>query len=154
MLTHNKRLLHLMLAGCALGASFLAVQAQAAGNGVIVLDRDVRTRPAIRADRPDPDPTTVNTNASARIDAQTSNELSDGDFARIASGATIVNRVMAPDANGVRGMNNVPGTLPGMNNLGGSSGAGAGAGAGISNRVGSAISNGLAPLQMLTGGAK
>jgi len=143
-----------MLAGCALGASFLAVQVRAEGNGVIVLTRDVDTRPAVRRELPNPNPTTVNTNASARIEAQTGNELSDGDFAHVASGATIVNRVMAPDANGVRGMNNVPGTLPGMNNLGGAAGGGAGAGAGISNRVGSAISTGLAPLQMLTGGAK
>ncbi|MHA6194810.1 hypothetical protein ACX3YG_10610 [Pseudomonas wadenswilerensis] len=144
-----------MLAGCALGASLLAAQAQAEGNGVIILNRDVNTRPAVRPGLPNPNPTTVNANASARIEAQTGNELSDGDFARVASGATIVNRVLAPDASGVRGMNNnVPGTLPGMNNLGGANGGGGGAGAGISNRVGSAISTGLAPLQMLTGGAK
>ncbi|WP_256721151.1 hypothetical protein [Pseudomonas putida] len=132
----------------------LAAQAQAEGNGVVVLTRDVKARPAIRQERPDPNPTTVNTNASARIVGQTSNELSDGDFASVASGST-VNRVLLPDAGGVRGLNAMPNTLPGVggvNGLGGSAGgAGAGAGAGISNRVGGAISTGLAPLQMLTG---
>lgn len=152
MLTHNKRLLHLMLIGCTLGASLIAAQAQAEGNGVIVLTRDVKTRPAIRTDRPDPDPQTVNTNASARVLGQT-NELSDGDFAHVASGSTVT-RVLLPASGGVRGVNAVPTTLPGMGSLGaaGGSGGGAGAGAGISNRVGSAVSNGLAPLQMLTGG--
>ncbi len=141
-----------MLAGCALGASLVAAQAQAEGNGVVVLTRDVHTRPAIRDERPDPDPLTVNTNASSRILGQTSNELSDGDFASVASGST-VSRVLLPDAGGVRGVNAVPNSLPGLsgvNGLGGG-GAGAGAGAGISNRVGGAISTGLAPLQMLTG---
>lgn len=151
--THNKSLLHLMLAGCALGASLIAAQAQAEGNGVVVLTRDVHTRPAIRQERPDPDPTTVNTNASSRIVSQTNNELSDGDFANVASGSTI-NRVLLPDAGGVRGLNTTSGTLPGMgvtSGIGGG-GSGGGAGSGISNRVGGAISNGLAPLQMLTGG--
>ncbi|MDU9393552.1 hypothetical protein RTI28_23370 [Pseudomonas sp. zfem002] len=151
---HNKNLIHLMLVGCTLGASLLAAQAQAQpeGNGVVVLTRDVKVRPAIRSNHPDPYPLTVNTNASARITAQTSNELSDGDFASVASGAT-VNRVLLPDAsNGVRGVNAVPSTLPGMGNIGGGgTGGGAGAGAGISNRVGSAIGAGLAPLQILTG---
>jgi len=142
-----------MLAGCALGASLLAVQAQAEGNGVVVLTRDVHTRAAVRQDRPDPSPTTVNLNSSDRITGQTSNELSDGDFASVASGLA-VNRVLLPDAGGVRGVNAVPSTLPGMggaNGLGGGA-AGGGAGAGISNRVGGAIGAGLAPLQMLTGG--
>jgi hypothetical protein len=142
-----------MLIGCTLGASLLAAQVQAEGNGVIVLTRDVKTRPAIRSDRPDPDPTTVNTNSSARVMSQT-NELSDGDFAGIASGAGVT-RMMVPNAAGARVVNSVPSTLPGMGSLGAASGGGgAGAGAGISNRVGSAVGAGLAPLQMLTGGAK
>lgn len=153
--THNKNLLHLMLAGCALGASLVAVQAQAAGNGVVVLTRDVHTRPAVRQDRPDPSPLTVNINESNRIVTQTNNELSDGDFASVASGST-VNRMLLPDGGGVRGVNTVPSTLPGMgggNGLGGGAATGGGgAGAGISNRVGGAIGAGLAPLQMLTGG--
>ncbi|MEE1924397.1 hypothetical protein V0R50_22735 [Pseudomonas sp. 148P] len=153
MLTHNKRLLHLMFVGCTLAASVFAAQAQAEGNGVIVLNRDVKTRPAIRSDRPDPDPTTVNTNASARVLSQT-NELSDGDFAGVASGSS-VGRIMIPNASGARVVNSVPSTLPGMGSLGAASGGGgAGAGAGISNRVGAAVGAGLAPLQMLTGGAK
>ena len=151
MVTHNKSLLHLMLIGCAFGASLLAAQAQAEGNGVIVLDRDVKTRPAIRRERPDPNPTTVNTNPSARVLSQT-NELSDGDFAHVASGSTVT-RVLLPDTGGVRGVNTVPSTLPGMGSLGAAGGSGGAAGANsISNRVGSAVSGGLAPLQILTGG--
>lgn len=140
-----------MLIGCAFSASLLATQAQAEGNGVVVLTRDVNTRPAVRREAPNPNPLTVNTNASARITAQTSNELSDGDFANVASGATVT-RVLLPDNGGVRGVNNaVPTTLPGLGGVGAAAGAGGGAGAGISNRVGSAIGAGLAPLQMLGG---
>lgn len=148
---HNNKLLRLMVIGCALSASLLAAQVQAEGNGVVVLTRDVKTRQAFRNDHPDPSPTTVNTNPSARIVAQTNNELSDGDFANVASGATI-NRLLVPDASsgGVRGINAVPSTLPGLGNATG--GGGGGAGGSISNSVNSGIQRGLAPLQILTGG--
>lgn len=150
---HNNNLLRLMVIGCALSASFIAAQAQAEGNGVVVLTRDIKTRPAIRVDRPDPDPTTVNTNASSRIVAQTNNELSDGDFANVASGSTVT-RILVPDAasgGGIRGINAVPSSLPGLGNASGS-GSGGGAGSGISNTVNQGIQRGLAPLQILTGG--
>lgn len=150
---HKKNLLHLMVIGCALGASLLAsLPARAEGNGVVVLTRDVKTRDAFRKDRPDPNPLTVNTNESARITAQTSNELSDGDFASVASGATIVNRLLTPDSTsgGSRVVNSVPSSLPGLGNTTG--GGGGGATGGIANTVNSGIQRGMAPLQILTGG--
>ena len=150
---HKNNLLHLMVIGCALSASFLAsLPAQAEGNGVVVLSRDVKTRNAFRNDRPDPNPLTVNTNESARIQAQTNNELSDGDFATVASGATLVNRVMMPDSagGGSRVVNSVPSNLPGLGNTTG--GGGSGATGSISNTVNSGIQRGMAPLQILTGG--
>lgn len=148
---HNNNLLRLMVIGCALSASLLAAQVQAEGNGVVVLTRDVKTRQAFRNDHPDPSPTTVNTNPSSRIVSQTNNELSDGDFASVASGATI-NRLLVPDAGsgGVRGINAVSSTLPGLGNSTG--GGGSGATGGISNTVTSGVQRGLAPLQILTGG--
>jgi len=130
--------------------SALPLPALAAGNGVIVINRDVQARPAIRrTGAPDPYPTTVNTNPSQRVLAQT-NELSDGDFASVASGST-VNRVFTPDTNGnLRGMNSVQGQLPGV---GGGSGAGAaGTGGGVANTVNQSVQRGLAPLQILTRG--
>ncbi|MDD0972484.1 hypothetical protein [Pseudomonas fontis] len=148
--THNNNLLRLVILGCALGSS-LSLPVQAAGNGVVVLQRDVQARQADRATgRPDPYPTTVNVNPSQRVLSQTNNELSDGDFASVASGQ-MVNRVLIPDASGtVRGLGNVPNSLPGM-----SGGAGPGAAAGsnsISNSVNQSVQRGLAPLQILTGG--
>ncbi len=139
----------LLLLGCVTG-TVLPLPALAAGNGVIVINRDVQARPAIRrTGAPDPYPTTVNTNPSQRVLAQT-NELSDGDFASVASGST-VNRVFTPDANGnLRGMNAVHGQLPGV---GGGAGAGAaGTGGGVANTVNQSVQRGLAPLQILTRG--
>lgn len=137
-----------MVIGCALSASFLAQFAHAEGNGVITLSRDVQARQATRLSHPDPYPSTVNTNASGRIVAQTNNnELSDGDFAGIASGAT-VNRLLVPDAGGgVRGLNAVPTSLPGV---GGGSSTGSGGG-GISNTVNQSVQRGLGALQILGG---
>lgn len=151
---HNNNLLRLVVIGCALSASFLAsLPAQAEGNGVVVLTRDVKPRDAFRRSAPDPNPLTVNTNESARITAQTNNELSDGDFATVASGATLVNRVLLPDASGGGGsrvVNSVPTSLPGLGNTTG--GGGSGATGSISNTVNSGIQRGMAPLQILTGG--
>lgn len=137
-----------MVIGCALGATFLAAQAQAEGNGTIVLTRDVQVRHATRMSHPDPYPATVNVNASSRILSQTNNELSDGDFAGIASGATVT-RLLVPDAGGgVRGLNAVPTSLPGV---GGGSSTGSASGGGIANTVNQSVQRGLAPLQMLGG---
>lgn len=146
--THNNNLLRLFIFGCALGAS-VSLPVMAAGNGVIVLQREVQARQATRATgTPDPYPMTVNANASSRITAQTNNELSDGDFASVASGQT-VNRVLIPDASGsVRGLGTVTNGLPGMR---GGSGPGAGVGNSLSGSINQNVQRGLAPLQILTG---
>lgn len=145
----NNKLLSLFLVGCALSATF-SLPALAAGNGTLVIQREVQPRPAIRpTGTPDPHPNTVKVDQSARIMRQT-NELSDGDFASVASGSS-VSRVLVPDASGnIRGMGAIPTSLPGLR---GGSGPGAGAsGNSISNTVNQSVQRGLAPLQTLTGG--
>ncbi|MHC6225486.1 hypothetical protein ACYU03_12050 [Pseudomonas sp. X10] len=134
--------------GC-LSVATLPIPVYAQGNGVVVLTRDVQARQAARkTGTPDPYPTTVNTNPSERVMAQT-NELSDGDFANVASGST-VNRVIMPDASGnIRGLGTAQTQLPGM---AGGSGPGAASGNNISNTVNQNVQRGLAPLQILTRG--
>lgn len=86
----DKRLYHLLLAGCVLGALSLTAHAD---KGIIIIKRDVQVRNAtIPPLIPDPSPTTVNANPSAHVLKQT-NELSDGDFASISSGAGISNMI-------------------------------------------------------------
>jgi hypothetical protein len=123
----------------------LSLTAQA-DNGIIVITRDVQTRNAVVPPLiPDPSPTTVNANPAAHVLRQT-NELSDGDFASISSGAGISNLVTQHTDN--LGVNlNHQTQLP---NLAG--GQGSGSGNGIANSVNSNIQRGLAPLQILTGG--
>ncbi|WP_422419213.1 hypothetical protein [Pseudomonas sp. GZD-222] len=142
--TLDKGIFRLLLVGCALGSSFsLPVQAE---NGIIIITRDVQTRNAIRAPLvPDPYPTTVNANPSAHILKQT-NELSDGDFAGISSGAGI-SSLVTQQTNNLGGNINTQTQLP---NLAG--GRSTGSGNGISNMVNSSVQKGLAPLQILTGG--
>jgi len=139
----DKRLYHLLLMGSVLGSLSLTAQAD---NGIIVITRDVQTRNAVVPPlRPDPNPTTVNTNPSAHILKQT-NELSDGDFANITSGAGI-STLITQQTNNLGGNLNNQTQLP---NLAG--GRGTGSGNGISNMVNSSVQRGLAPLQILTGG--
>ncbi|MFJ4348442.1 hypothetical protein [Pseudomonas sp. NPDC089401] len=142
----DKRICHLLLAGCALGTGLAAVPALADKNGVVVITRDVQTRTAFRAPlAPDPNPTTVNTNPSAQVLKQT-NELSDGDFASISSGAGISNLV-TQQTNGIGSNISNQTQLPNL-----AAGRGSGSGNGISNMVNSSVQRGLAPLQILTGG--
>jgi len=145
---HNNNLLSLLMIGCALSAT-VSLPVLAAGDGTIILQREVQARSAFRpTGTPDPRPNTVNADPSRRVLNQT-NELSDGDFASVASGSS-VNRVLVPDAAGnVRGMGAIPTSLPGLR---GGSGPGAGGGNSISNSVNSGIQRGLAPLQILSGG--
>lgn len=139
----DKRLYQLLLMGCVLGSLSLTAQAD---NGIIVITRDVQTRNAVVPPlRPDPNPTTVNANPSAHILKQT-NELSDGDFANISSGAGI-STLITQQTNNLGGNLNNQTQLP---NLAG--GRGTGSGNGISNMVNSSVPRGLAPLQILTGG--
>ncbi|MBS7601052.1 hypothetical protein [Pseudomonas sp. RC2C2] len=140
----DKGIYRLLLVGCALGSSLSwPVQAE---NGIIVITRDVQPRNAMRPPlAPDPYPTTVNTNPSAHVLKQT-NELSDGDFASISSGAGI-NVLVTQQTNNLGGNINNQTQLPNL--AGGRSGN---AGNGISNMVNSNMQKGLAPLQILTGG--
>ncbi|EJT84164.1 hypothetical protein [Pseudomonas asiatica] len=139
----DKRLYHLLLMGYVLASLSLTAQAD---NGIIVITRDVQTRNAMVPPlRPDPNPTTVNANPSAHILKQT-NELSDGDFANISSGAGI-STLITQQTNNLGGNLNNQSQLP---NLAG--GRGTGSGNGISNMVNSSVQRGLAPLQILTGG--
>ncbi|SDZ49804.1 hypothetical protein [Pseudomonas sp. NFIX28] len=148
----NSALSHLLLIACALG-SLLSLPAQAAGDirdGRIVLDREVQPRPVGRPPlHPDPYPTTVNANPSARVNQMTSNtELSDGDFAGVSSGSTISRDIM-PNGVNLQGMNSVtnPNGMTGM-----SAGHGGGSGGAISNTINRSLSSGLAPLGRLSGG--
>lgn len=141
----DKGIYSLLLVGCALGSSVsLPVHAE---NGIVVITRDVQTRTAYRAPLiPDPSPVTVNTNPSAHILRQT-NELSDGDFAGISSGAGISSMITQQTNN----IGNNIGNQTQLPNIAGGRGSGSG-GNGISNMVNSNVQRGLAPLQILTGG--
>ncbi|KQV22046.1 hypothetical protein ASC74_16720 [Pseudomonas sp. Root329] len=133
----------LLLIGCALGSSVcLPVQAD---NGIIIIKRDVQPRMATRAPvAPDPNPTTANANPSKEILAQTS-ELSDGDFASVASGASI-SRLITQNTNNLGG--NISNQTQLSNLPAGRSGN---AGNGIANMVNSSVQQGLGALKVITG---
>lgn len=138
----------LLLIGSAASA-VISLSAQAEGNGVIVLNRDVQPIPIGRNGGKDPYPTTVNANPSARINQTlSSTELTDGDFASVASGSSIRDNMTTPSSN-LPGMNTLTNQngLPGMR-----TGSGGGSGASISNTVNRAMSTGLAPLTRMAGG--
>lgn len=145
--TFNRSLTCLLVIGCVTGATF-NLPAQAEGNGIIVLDRDVQPVHFGRNGGKDPYPTTVNANPSERINQATaSTELSDGEFAGVASGSTIRN-TLNPNT-GVQGLNVVtnPNGMPGMNAR-----HGGGSGGAISGTINRSLSSGLAPLGRLAGG--
>ena len=140
-----------LLIGTALSAA-LSFQALAQGDGEIVLTRDVHPyafgNPPMR---PDPNPTTVNADASGRIIGLTSRgELSDGDFAGVNSGNTVRNALM-PDGSTLRGLSNSSnGSLPGgMGALQGGSSAGTG---GVAGQVNRSVQQGMGALNVLTRG--
>ncbi|MFY0727498.1 hypothetical protein [Pseudomonas sp. NFX15] len=141
--TLNKGIFRLLLIGCALGSTF-SLPAQA-DNGIITIKRDVQVRNAVTPPMiPDPSPTTVNANPSKQILAQT-NELSDGDFANVASGASISRMV-------VQGTDNLGGNISTQNQLSNLPGGSRGnAGNGIANMVNSNIQQGLGALKLITG---
>ncbi|WP_053151512.1 hypothetical protein [Pseudomonas sp. Pf153] len=143
----DRRLLCLLLIGCA-ASTTLSPPVQAESNGLIVLDRDVQPVHIGRNGGKDPYPTTVNANPSDRIkQATSSTELSDGEFASVASGSSIRNAVNTNT--GVQGLNVVtnPNGMPGM-----SAGHGGGSGGAISGTINRSLSSGLAPLGRLAGG--
>lgn len=137
--------LHHLLLFCLFAALSLTAQAD---KGIIIITRDVQTRNAtVPPLIPDPTPTTVNANPSAQVLRQT-NELSDGDFASISSGAGI-SSMITQQTNNLGGNLGQQTQLPHL-----SGGRGTGSGNGISNMVNSSVQRGLAPLQILTGGSK
>lgn len=139
----DNRIYSLLLIGCALGSSVsLPVQAD---NGIITIKRDVQTRNAtIPPLIPDPHPTTVNANPSKQILNQT-NELSDGDFAGVASGAGISNLV-------TQNTNNLGGNISNQQQLSNLPGGRSGnSGSGIANMVNSNVQQGLGALKIITG---
>ncbi|MCW8279155.1 hypothetical protein IMF27_29785 [Pseudomonas sp. PCH199] len=139
----DKRFYCLLLIGCAVGSSVcLPVQAD---NGIIIIKRDVQPRMATRPPMiPDPNPTTVNANPSKYVLGQT-NELSDGDFAGVASGAGI-SRLVTQNTNNLGG--NVTNQTQLTNMSGGRSGN---SGNGIANMVNSSVQQGLGALKVITG---
>ena len=145
--TINKGLTCLLLIGCA-ASSLLSFTVQAEGDGIIVLTRDVQPVHFGRTGGKDPNPTTVNANPSSRINQNiANNELSDGDFAGVASGSSIRNTII-PNG-GIHGLNvvNNPNGMPGMG-----AGHGGGSGSAISGTINRAMGSGLAPLGRLAGG--
>ncbi|WP_448724003.1 hypothetical protein [Pseudomonas farris] len=141
--TFDNRIYSLLLIGCALGSSFsLPVQAD---NGIIIIKRDVQPRMATRAPvMPDPSPTTANANPSKQVLRQT-NELSDGDFANVASGAGISRLV-------TQNTNNLGGNLTNQTQLSNlPAGRSGNSGNGIANMVNSNIQQGLGALKVVTG---
>ncbi|MHC8344048.1 hypothetical protein [Pseudomonas sp. RT6P73] len=139
----DKRIFSFLLIGCALGSSVcLPVQAE---NGIILIKRDVQPRNAtIPPLIPDPNPTTVNANPSKQILSQT-NELSDGDFAGVASGAGI-SRLVTQNTNNLGG--NISNQTQLSNLPAGRSGN---SGSGIANMVNSNVQQGLGALRIITG---
>ena len=139
----DNRIFSLLLIGCALGSVVcLPVHAD---NGIITIKRDVQTRNAtIPPVIPDPNPTTVNANPSKQILTQT-NELSDGDFANVASGASI-SRLVTQNTNNLGG--NISNQTQLSNLPAGRSGN---AGNGIANMVNSSVQQGLGALKVITG---
>lgn len=139
----DRRIYSLLLIGCALSLTVsLAVQAE---NGIIIIKRDVQTRNAVQPPLvPDPNPTTVNANPSKYVLEQT-NELSDGDFANVASGAGI-SRLVSQNNTNLGG--NITNQTQLSNLPAGRSGNG---GSGIANMVNSNIQQGLGALKIITG---
>lgn len=131
-----------LLMGIAISA---ALSFQAMADGTIVLSRDVHPHPVGTPPmRPDPNPTTVNADVSARVLQVTQgNELSDGDFAGVTSG-TSINRLLMSDGATLRGFSNNSSGLPGM-----SSGQGSSSGAGISGQVNRSVQQGMGALNAL-----
>jgi hypothetical protein len=139
----EKSIYSLLLIGCALGTSVsLPVQAD---NGIIIIKRDVQPRMATRAPlAPDPNPTTVNANPSQHILSQT-NELSDGDFAGVASGAGI-SRLVTQNTNNLGGNATNQSQLSNL-----AAGHSGNSGNGIANMVNSSIQQGMGAMKVMTG---
>src|SRR5690606_1343859 len=134
-----------------LAVLILNTQAYAAGDGVIVIQREVQPRVAFRPTMvPDPHPITANPNVSSQVKSMLEPaELSDGDFARINTGNRMT-RMLEPNGN-LPGFS-TSGSNPGSQGVPGhSAGHSGGGGNSISNQVNRGVQQGLAPLRILTG---
>lgn len=134
----------------AIGVALIAAETFAAGDGSIVIQRELQPRVAFRQTMvPDPNPVAVNPNVSSQVNAQLRGlELSDGDFAHIVSGQRLGNGNLADgDLPGLDSISSSKGArLPGI-----SAGRAGSSGNGISSQVNRSVQRGLAPLQKLTG---
>nr|WP_283099522.1 hypothetical protein [Pseudomonas sp. MWU15-20650] len=132
----------LLLISCVLSTS-VSLPVLAAGDGVIVIQRTVQGHMAGRSPGVDPNPITVNANASPQI-LRATGEMNDSDFANVSSGSSIT-RAILPGGN-----------LPGLSNNGGGVGLGAGGAAGhsgassLSGQINGSISRGMAPLNNIS----
>ncbi|MGZ0718695.1 hypothetical protein [Pseudomonas palleroniana] len=142
--THNPSSLSLMLISCVLSAS-TSLPVWAAGDGVIVIQRQVQPYVIGRSRGVDPYPTTVNANPSDQVLRASNSELSDSDIASISSGASIT-RTILPGGN-LPGLGNNAGAI----GLGAGSAAGHGSGSSIAGTINGAVSSGLAPLNNISG---
>jgi hypothetical protein len=140
----NKKALTCLLLIASAAGTFFSFDAQAEGNGVIVLDRSIHPTPIGRSGGTDPDPNTLNANPSARV----TGELSDADIAGVTTG-TALRHSNGQSLGGVQGLNVVtnPNGMPGM-----SVGHGGGSGSAISATINRAMSGGLGSLGRMAGG--
>ncbi|WP_223550587.1 hypothetical protein [Pseudomonas sp. A-B-19] len=140
----NKKALTCLLLIASAAGTFFSFDAQAEGNGVIVLDRSIHPTPIGRSGGRDPDPNTLNANPSARV----TGELSDADIAGVTTG-TAFRHSNGQSLGGVQGLNVVtnPNGMPGM-----SVGHGGGSGSAISATINRAMSGGLGSLGRMAGG--
>ncbi len=140
----NKKGLACLLLIASAGGTILSFNAQAEGNGVIVLDRSVHPTPIGRSGGRDPNPNTINANPSARV----TGELSDADIAGVTTGTALRNS-NGQSLTGMQGLNVItnPNGLPGM-----SVGHGGGSGGAISGTINRAMSTGLGSLGRIAGG--
>ncbi|KMN13230.1 hypothetical protein [Pseudomonas weihenstephanensis] len=149
--TLRTQLTRYALTACSLSAVLVCLSAQAADNGEIVITRQVYPHAvgSIPAP-PDPNPTVVNANPAAQINAMTAQgELGDGDFARISTGSSITRTITT-------GTHNLPGMIdhtgmPGLTSSGRAGGSG-GPSANLGGQINRSIEQGMRPLTTLGGG--
>jgi hypothetical protein len=140
--THNPGSLSLLLISCVLSTG-VSLPVLAAGDGVIVIQRQVQPYAIGRTRGTDPNPSTVNANQSAVISRAANSELSDNDFSSVSSGVSITRNIMPNgDLAGLTNTNSI--------GLGAGSAAGHG-GSGIAGTVNGAVSRGLAPVSNIGG---
>ncbi|PTR24536.1 MULTISPECIES: hypothetical protein [unclassified Pseudomonas] len=140
----NKKALTCLLLIASAAGTLFSFDAQAEGNGVIVLDRTIHPSPIGRSGGRDPNPNTLNANPSARV----TGELSDADIAGVTTG-TALRHSNGQSLGGMQGLNAVtnPNGMPGM-----SVGHGGGSGSAISTTINRAMSSGLGSLGRMAGG--